>query len=82
MQCFSGLMLNGFIVISKLAPLCLMWILWKEGNYCTFKDVEVSDMQLKTYFLRLLSEWLTVLGLSDSGTIIKFTESLSLVAIL
>jgi hypothetical protein len=61
----------------NLAPLCWIWILWRERNYHTFEDVEVSEMQLKTSFLRLHCEWSIVLGLSDSGTITEFTESLS-----
>ena len=61
----------------NLAPLCRIWTLWREWNYHTFEDVEVSEMQLKTSFLRLHCEWPIVLGLSDSGTITEFTESLS-----
>ena len=51
--------------IWNLAPLCLMGILWREQSYHTFKDVQVSEIQLKTYFLGLICEWLMVLGWSQ-----------------
>jgi hypothetical protein len=49
----------------------------KEWNFCNFEDVEVSEVYLKFSFLRLLCEWSTVLGLSDSGTITEFANLLS-----
>jgi hypothetical protein len=27
--------------IWRLAPLCLMWCLWRQGNARSFKDVEI-----------------------------------------
>lgn len=49
----------------NLALLCLMGILWREQNYRTFKNVQVLEIQLKTYFLGLIYEWLTVLAWSQ-----------------
>jgi hypothetical protein len=43
----------------------------------TFEDVEVSEIQLKLSFIRLLHEWSNVIGLSDSGTLTELTELLS-----
>ena len=47
-----------------------------------FEDLEVSEMQLKTSFFRLLFEWSTVLGLSVIGSIVQVIESLSFACIL
>ena len=55
-----------FFAVWNLAPLCLIWILWRDQNFCTFEDVEVSESQLKISFVRSLS-----------STITEFTELLS-----
>lgn len=55
-------------------PLCLMLLLWWECNSCTSDYGKVLEVQLRLSFLRLLYEWSTVMGLSDSGTINKFAN--------
>lgn len=54
----------------------VLCLLWTEQNYHTVKDVKVSELQLKLSFIILLCEWAIIIGLSDSGTITNFTESL------
>ena len=54
----------------------VLCLLWTEQNYHTVKDVKVSEFQLKLSFIILLCEWAIIIGLSDSGTITNFTESL------
>lgn len=61
----------------NLVPLCLMWLLWREWNSYTLEDVEVLEVRLRISFLRLLYEWSTVLGFTDSGTNTEFTSVLS-----
>jgi hypothetical protein len=34
------------LVLWNLAPLCLLWTLWKKKNHCTFEGVEASVTQL------------------------------------
>ena len=35
----------------NVAPLCLFWTIWKEGNRRAFDNVEPSDQELKFSFL-------------------------------
>ena len=43
--------------IWNLAPLCLMWCLWRERNRRTFEDMESSDDQLLASFSGSLFDW-------------------------
>ncbi|XP_075665589.1 uncharacterized protein LOC142635288 [Castanea sativa] len=43
--------------IWHLAPLCLMWSLWRERNRRTFEDMESSDDQLLASFSGSLFDW-------------------------
>ena len=36
--------------IWNLAPLCVMWCLWRERNWRTFEDIDSSDDQLLASF--------------------------------
>jgi hypothetical protein len=56
--------------------LCLMWLLWRELNSLT-EDVEVLEVQFRLLFLRLLCEWSTVLGITDSCNFTEFASSIS-----
>uniref|UniRef100_A0A2N9EI18 TRUD domain-containing protein n=1 Tax=Fagus sylvatica TaxID=28930 RepID=A0A2N9EI18_FAGSY len=58
--------------VSTQRLLCVrIWILWRERNYHTFEDVEVSEMQLKTSFLRLHCEWLSSVVIVHEVTVFK-----------
>ena len=41
----------------RVAPLCLMWTLWKERNERIFNDTERSDQALKLFFLYTFVNW-------------------------
>ena len=43
--------------IWNLAPLCLMWSIWRECNNCTFEDEESSGNQLLASFIFSLFDW-------------------------
>ena len=43
--------------IWNLAPLCLMWCLWRERNRRTFEDMDGSDDQLLASFSGSLFYW-------------------------
>jgi hypothetical protein len=61
----------------NLVPLCLMWIVWKERNSCTFEDVSSMDNQLRDCFASTLFEWSKVSGYSSSSTVTAFISALS-----
>ena len=61
--------------IWNLAPLCLMWCLWRERNRRTFEDMESSDDQLLASFNGFLFDWSRVW---DSPLVIPSLCSLAL----
>ena len=61
----------------NLAPLCLMWILWREQNSCTFDEHELLEFQLKASFIRKFKDWSSGMGLNYILTIIEFIDSLT-----
>ena len=52
--------------IWNLAPLCLMWCLWRERNRRTFEDMERSDDQLLASFSGSLFDCSRAWGLTSS----------------
>ena len=62
--------------IWNLAPLCLMWCLWRERNRRTFEDMDSSDDQLLAYFSGTLFDWSTAWGLTSSDSLPMFLSSL------
>ena len=60
----------------NLAPLCLMWCIWRERNWRTFEDRDKSDDQLLAYFSGSLFDWSRAWGLTSSDSIPLFLSSL------
>jgi hypothetical protein len=44
-----------------LAPLCLMWCLWRERNAQNFEDVETSMLELRMIMFNTLYTWTTTI---------------------
>jgi hypothetical protein len=61
-------------VVWKMAPLCLMWCIWRERNARCFDDTARSFEDLKHYFLFTLYTW-TAGWLAP--TVISFPDFLS-----
>ena len=62
--------------IWNLAPLCLMWCLWRERNMRTFEDMESSDDQLLASFSSSLFDWSRAWRLTSSDSLPLFLSSL------
>ena len=60
----------------NLAPLCLMWCLWRERNWRTFEDMESSDDQLLASFSGSFFAWSRAWGLISSDSLPMFLSSL------
>jgi hypothetical protein len=45
------------ISIWRMAPLCLMWCVWRERNARCFEDCETDLMHLKRMMLQTLFMW-------------------------
>jgi len=42
----------------RLAPLCLLWCIWRERNARLFEDVETSMVELRKQLLNTLYIWI------------------------
>ena len=62
--------------IWNLAPLCLMWCLWRERNRRTFEDMDSSDDQLLASFNGTLFDWSRAWRLTSSDFLPMFLSSL------
>ena len=54
--------------IWNLAPLCLMWCLWRERNRRMFEDMDSSDDQLLASFSGTLFDWSRAWRLTSSDS--------------
>jgi hypothetical protein len=48
--------------IWRLAPLCLMWCLWRERNERSFEDRESDLLEIKKIMLQSLFAWKVALN--------------------
>jgi hypothetical protein len=48
---------HGSYLVWNIAPLCLIWTLWRERNKSTFNRVEISTVKLKYSFVISFFEW-------------------------
>ena len=46
-------------------PLCLLWAIWKERNIIVFENEAFSLARWKSFFLRTLSSWATLISNMD-----------------
>jgi len=42
----------------QLAPMCLLWCIWRERNALLFEDVETSMVKLRKRVLNMLYIWI------------------------
>ena len=62
--------------IWNLAPLCLMWCLWRERNRRTFEDMDSLDDQLLASFSGTLFDWFGAWRLISTDSLSMFLSSL------
>ena len=62
--------------IWSLAPLCLMWRLWRERNRRTFEDMDGLDDQLLASFSGTLFDWSRAWRLTSRDSLPIFLSSL------
>ena len=62
--------------IWNLAPLCLMWCLWRERNRRTFEDMDSLEDQLLASFNGTLFDWSRTWRLTSSDSLPIFLSSL------
>jgi hypothetical protein len=63
----------------NLIPSCLMWIIWRERNNCTFEDKETTMDKLLEIFFGVLYDWSRVWAFTSSPSVGEFLVSLAFV---
>jgi hypothetical protein len=66
------------IVIWKAIPHCLMWYIWRERNARTFEGCELSIVEMKQLFYRVLMDWMAAIGSVRFSDMIDFLDHCSL----
>ena len=50
------------MVLFGSIPHCLMWCIWQERNNRSFEDSERTIADLKLFFFKTLSDWMSIIG--------------------
>jgi hypothetical protein len=75
MACWKGQKGNKMVMkVWRMAPLCLMWTIWKERNARCFEDKELTMAELSNRFLKLLFLWAGVLNIPQVSNMQQFVE--------
>ena len=63
--------------IWNMVPACLMWLIWRKRNTCTFEDVEKSIDLLKSLLVGTLFGWSHIWGFTLCISVFDFMQSIS-----
>jgi hypothetical protein len=75
MACWKSQRGNKMVMkVWRMAPLCLMWSIWKERNARCFEDKELTMVELSNRFLKLLFLWAGVLNIPQVSNMQQFVE--------
>jgi hypothetical protein len=61
----------------QLAPLCLLWCIWRERNARLFEDVKTSMVELQKRLLNTLYIWIVSHHISSVFTYVDFLKLFS-----
>jgi len=61
----------------RLAPLCLLWCIWREQNARLFEDVETSMIELQKRLLNMLYLWIASHHCLNGFTYVEFLNLFS-----
>jgi hypothetical protein len=56
----------------RLAPLCLLWCIWRERNARLFEDVETTMVELRKGWLTTLYSWIAPHHSLSAFTFVEF----------
>jgi hypothetical protein len=75
MACWKGQRGNKMVMeVWRMAPLCLMWTIWREKNSRCFEDTELTRAELSNRFLKLLFLWAGALNIPQVSSMEQFAE--------
>jgi hypothetical protein len=62
------------IAVWGIAPLCLMWTIWRERNARCFEDLEKSKDEFKIILVKSLFNWTGAFYISSFSNFSDFVE--------
>jgi hypothetical protein len=75
LDCCRGQMGSHSILdIWRIAPLCLMWSIWRERNTRCFEDRDRTKEELKNILVKSLFNWTGPYNISHTSNFSKFVE--------
>jgi hypothetical protein len=75
LACWKGQRGNKVVMeVWRMAPLCLIWTIWKERNARCFEDTELTMAEFSNRFLKLLFQWAGVLNIPQVSNMQQFVE--------
>jgi hypothetical protein len=75
LACWKGQRGNKMVMkVWRMAPLCLMWTIWREMNARFFVDKEMTMVELSNRFLNLLFFWVGALNIPQVATMHQFVD--------
>jgi hypothetical protein len=75
LACWKGQRGNKMVMgVWRMAPLCLMWTIWREMNARCFEDKEMAMAELSNGFIQLLFFWAGVLNIPQVSNMQQFVE--------
>jgi hypothetical protein len=57
-----------------MAPLCVMWCLWRERNVRNFEDCELGILELKKMEIQTLLSWRISWHSLQDSTLVEFLD--------
>jgi len=64
----------NILEVWRMAPLFLMWCIWRERNSRSIEDFKISVAELKSVMLKSLYAWMAVYSSPDFSSITEFLE--------
>jgi hypothetical protein len=58
----------------RIAPVCLMWTIWRERNAQCFEDHEKTPDELKNMFIKTLLNWVGAFNVSQFSIMPQFVD--------
>jgi hypothetical protein len=65
---------RSVLAVWRIAPLCLMWTIWRERNARCFEDREKSKDEIKNCLVKSLFNWTWAFNISSISNFSLFVE--------
>jgi hypothetical protein len=75
LDCWRGQVGSRLVLdVWRMAPLCLMWSIWRERNARCFEDCEKTREELKINLVKSLFSWTMAYNISHFSKFFEFVD--------